>query len=100
MQACDKQSNPILATQASPGMGKSSFIDAICSLDQSMIRKLAPVDATDAFCAAIASSVRIPLDYNGFQTINADDVDRPIEGIAHRIVHSYDFLAFIHIHCI
>jgi hypothetical protein len=88
-QCTDKSANPILATQASPGMGKSSLMDAICSLTEAQVRELSPAAATDEFCAAVASSIRIPVDYNGIQApLVVIDVPYPETGLALRILHS------------
>ena len=89
LQCTDKSANPILATQASPGMGKSSLMDAICSLTEAQVRALSPAAATDEFCAAVASSIRIPVDYHGVQAPHVlVDVPYPQTGLALRILHS------------
>jgi hypothetical protein len=88
-QCTDKSANPILATQASPGMGKSSLMDAICSLTEAQVRKLSPAAATDEFCANVATSIRIPVDYNDIQAPSEVDVKHPKTGLALRILHSF-----------
>jgi hypothetical protein len=89
LQCADKSASPILATQASPGMGKSSLMDAICSLTEAQVRELSPAAATTEFCAEVASSIRIPVDYHGFQAPSVViDVPYPEIGIALRILHS------------
>ena len=88
-QSGDKASNPLLATQASPGMGKSSLFDAICSLTEAQVRLLSPSAATPAFCKAVASSLRLTIDYNGIQSPSEMDIKYPVTGLAIRILHSY-----------
>ena len=70
-------------------MGKSSLMDAICSLTEAQVRALSPDAATDEFCAAVASSIRIPVDYNGIQVPSVKiDVSYPETGLALRILHA------------
>jgi hypothetical protein len=89
LQCADKYANPILATQASRGMGKSSLMDAIRSLTEAQVRALSPAAATAEFCAEVASSIRIPVDYNGIQEPSVViDVPYPVTGLALRILHS------------
>ena len=88
--SADKRDNPILATQASPGMGKSSFIDLLCSLTIDQVRALSPVGASDDFCHSVSDSQRVVVDYNGNQSVVPGlDVAHPETGLALRILHSY-----------
>ena len=89
LQDFDKTRNPILATQGAPGMGKSSFLDALAFLKYSVVRQLCPPDATEEFCRGVHGSVRVSVDYNGYQSPSKIDVDYPVFGLAIRILHSY-----------
>ena len=88
-QSGEKEANPLLATQASPGMGKSSLIDAICSLTEAQVRELSPADSTPEFHKAMSSSLGLTIDYNGIQSPLEIDVKHPVTGLAIRILHSY-----------
>ena len=85
----DKSLNPILATQASPGMGKSSFIDVLCSLTLDDVRKLGPAGVSEDFCISISKSQRVVIDFNGVQNVKDFDLSHPVGGLALRVLHSY-----------
>ena len=73
-------------------MGKSSFIDLLCSLTFEQVRALAPVEASDAFCRSISESQRVVVDYNGNQSTRDMDGKYPNRGLACRALHRYVFL--------
>ena len=94
--SADKRDNPILTTQASPGMGKSSFIDLLCSLTIDQVRALSPVGASDDFCHSVSDSQRVVVDYRGNQDVVPGlDVAHPETGLALRILHSYGASAVV-----
>ena len=80
--------NPILATQGAPGMGKSTFLDALAFMGYDVVRRLSPPEATEEFCRAIESSIRVSIDYNGYQTPTDFDIKSPVAGLALRMLHS------------
>ena len=92
----DKRDNPYLATQASPGMGKSSFIDLLCSLTTDQVRELSPAAAVASgqLCESFSESQRIVVDYNGNQGVIDIDLTHTQTGLALRILHSYVICCF------
>ena len=95
VQSADKDANPLVATIASPGMGKSTLIDAITSLTLEQIKELSPSDSTDEFHRAMSESARIPIDYNGYQPVSRLDLEHPEAAAGLRILHSYVHLPFV-----
>jgi hypothetical protein len=89
-QDTDKAVNPFLATQASPGMGKSSFIDVMTGLSPVQIEEYSPKGATSAFFKAMCGAIHLVVDFNGYQTLNHFDAKHPIAGLAIRLLHTYD----------
>ena len=73
-------------------MGKSSFIDLLCSLTTDQVRELSPAAAVASgkFCESFGESQRIVVDYNGNQSVIDLDLSHPETGLALRILHSYD----------
>jgi ABC-type molybdate transport system ATPase subunit len=94
-QSPDKEENWLTATQASPGMGKSSFIDCIATLTQKQMIELTSglsIKESDEdllkFCQAMSTSIRVCVDYNGFQEVSDFDLKHPVAGLALRMLHS------------
>ena len=85
----DRSFLPILATQASPGMGKSSFIDLLGSLTVAQVQELSPALATKEFCRLIGQSQRVVVDYKFGQPVTDFDLKHPEAGLACRVLHSY-----------
>jgi hypothetical protein len=88
-QSTDKADNPLIATQASPGMGKSALIDALNSLSLEQISHMSPSDSTAEFHRAMSCSIRVTIDYNGYQSIIDEDLTHPVATLGLRILHSY-----------
>jgi hypothetical protein len=88
-QSPDKIENPLLATQASPGMGKSTFIDALASLSFEQIVEMSPAASTADFHRAMSESIRVTIDYNGLQPVTDRDLEYPVAAAGLRILHSY-----------
>jgi hypothetical protein len=93
-QSSDKADNPFLATQASPGMGKSSFIDVITGLSRKQIVQHSPKAATPAFIDAMCGAIHLVVDFNGYQTLSDFDTEHPTAGLAIRLLHTYVFILF------
>jgi hypothetical protein len=89
-QVSDKKQNPLIATQASPGMGNSTFIDVLAMLSFQQIKELSPAQSTDAFHRSVAESVCVTVDYNGYQGVFPFDQKNAVVGFSLRILHSYD----------
>ena len=70
-------------------MGKSSFIDLLCSLTVAQVKKLSPPQATQDFCRLIGQSQRVVVDYKFVQPVTDFDLNRPVAGLACRVLHSY-----------
>jgi hypothetical protein len=88
----DKQFNPLLATQASPGMGKSAVIDAISHMSFEQVREVAPPGAPDEFCHWFVNSVHVSIDFNGWQTPMEAELEQPdaVERMmAVRVLHRF-----------
>jgi hypothetical protein len=97
--------NPLVATVASPGMGKSTYIDAVASLTELQVEKLLPppeslydmdgrplstkqIAQLPSFLKALSSSIRVTVDYNGYQEVSDFDLAHPAAGLALRMLHS------------
>ena len=84
----DKASNPLIAMQATSGMGKSTLIDAIAALSFAQIAEMSPGAATPEFHRAVSESVRVTVDYHDYQPATDMDLEHPVAGLALRILHS------------
>jgi broad-specificity NMP kinase len=89
LQTADKKSNPLYATQGSPGMGKSALIDLLSSLSWQQVRELSPAGASDEFCQWVVDSVHVSIDFNGFQTPSDHELGNVERIISVRLLHRY-----------
>ena len=94
-QSTDTAVNPLLATLASSGMGKSTLIDAIAALSFAQIAEMSPATSTPEFHRAVSGSIRVTIDYQRFQPVTNLDLEHPVAMTGLRILHSYVSLAVV-----
>jgi hypothetical protein len=83
--------NPLISTQASPGMGQSTLIDALTSLSHEQIAQMSPTESTAEFHRAVSESIRVTIAYDDYQPVMDLDLKHPVAAAGFRILHSYVF---------